>query len=102
MREHIGNADPKKLDGTKNEMEEWEQELVELEGLIPQQLELERLKEETPALEAKIKAQEDALPELSAQADEVRSSHGGAVVAAKSLTPRIDYRQDRPPAQAGE
>ncbi|KAI5890396.1 uncharacterized protein SCHCODRAFT_01155975 [Schizophyllum commune H4-8] len=71
MREHIGNADPKKLDGTKNEMEEWEQELVELEGLIPQQLELERLKEETPALEAKIKAQEDALPELSAQADEI-------------------------------
>ena len=100
MREHIGNADPKKLDGTKNEMEEWEQELVELEGLIPQQLELERLKEETPALEAKIKAQEDALPELSAQADEVFSSRHGDDF--KVLTRRVDHRQDRPPAQTGE
>ena len=89
MRQHIGNADPKKLDGTKNEMEEWEQELVELEGLIPQQLELERLKEETPALEAKIKAQEDALPELSAQADEVFSSRHGDDF--KVLTRRVDH-----------
>ncbi|KAL1742353.1 P-loop containing nucleoside triphosphate hydrolase protein [Schizophyllum fasciatum] len=71
MKEHIMNADPKKLDGTKTEMEEWQQELDELEGLIPLQMELERLKEETPALETKIKAQEDALPGLSAQADEI-------------------------------
>lgn len=71
MAEHVQAADPKKLEGQDAELAEWTEELNELERMIPAQMEVDRLREQTPALEAKIKEKEDELPMLAAQSEGV-------------------------------
>ncbi|KAL0961152.1 hypothetical protein HGRIS_006124 [Hohenbuehelia grisea] len=75
INEQMNKTSPDKISMNKEEMEEWETELNRLQELRPVESSRNRVKnDELPALEAKIKEQEAAIPPLAKDADEASST----------------------------
>lgn len=73
MKEQIQKNSPENIATEIEDLKEWQEELANLQKLIPAQASRDRLKlTELPALEKEIQAQEAEIPSISEKAEQVR------------------------------
>lgn len=73
MKEQIQKNSPENIATEIEDLKEWQEELANLQKLIPAQASRDRLKlTELPALEKEIQVQEAEIPSISEKAEQVR------------------------------
>lgn len=73
LKEQIQKNSPENIATEIEDLKEWQEELANLQKLIPAQASRDRLKlTELPALEKEIQVQEAEIPSISEKAEQVR------------------------------